>query len=186
MRRLALLALIPLLGVGACTTNDEPAVDLGTPSSGRGLIPQEDALVTAYADCLRANGATVTAVTGIYVEATRGAGDTLTKADAACGDPRTALYKSLEDGREVADDEGNRLWYFVRGCLETGVAHYPRVEQDLLVATDADTAYTTAFHACVDVAGRWPGESPAPDAPEWPVYPSLTVAATPNAGTPSA
>ncbi|GAA1583151.1 hypothetical protein [Actinoplanes couchii] len=168
--------------LAACTANESPSADTApaVPVPGRGLISAEGELVKSYASCLRTKGAEVTDVIGVYVVAKKGSGDGLKKADDACQDERTALYKSLEDGHDVLDDDGNRFWYFVRGCMETGLASYPRVAEDLLVVADGDEQYAKDFRECVEIARGWPGETPGPGQSEWPVYPSRSAKGTPG------
>lgn len=178
MNRKLTSALFPVIVAAAfaagCTADpnagSEEAPAVAVP--GRGLVAQEGEPVKAYADCLRTKKADVTEVVGVYVVAKQGTADALKKADAGCENERSALYKSLEDGQRVADGDGNRFWYFMRGCMENGLASYPRVDQDLLVVADRDEKYTEDFRQCVETARSWPGETPAPSAPPWPNYPS--------------
>ncbi len=180
IRRLT-TALLPVISaavfVAACTadptagSDDAPEV----PVPGRGLVSQEREPVKAYAACLRKEKADVTEVIGVYVVANQGAGGSLDKADSKCESESSALYKSLEDDRRVADEDGNRFWYFVRGCMENGLASYRRVDHDLLVVADRDTQYTKDFRQCVAIARTWPGETPSPSAPPWPDYPSKSA-----------
>ncbi|NUQ90348.1 MAG: hypothetical protein HOQ43_18035 [Glycomyces artemisiae] len=161
------MATLAVTAAVGCGPPKEEAADSSRPSNG--LVPEPSRYVRAYADCLRGKGAAVHDVIGIYVVVAT-VDDAVRKADEKCKEDRAEVLRSLEDGRRVEDNDGNRLWYFVRGCMERAIAQHPRVADDILVVEDRDAQWTRDFYVCVGVARAYPGPTP-PEGVVWPSYP---------------